>query len=68
MKAMSCNKINLKRDKKTVNLQGVSTCRAASFKCILHIHLSLRQGMTYQSLTSISCSLSHFEVDGTATF
>ena len=33
-------------------LLGVSTCRATSFECLRHIHLSLRQSMTYPCITS----------------
>ena len=49
------------RSTKIVLLLGVSTCRAASFKCLRHIHLSLRQSTTYPSMTSKPYSLSYFE-------
>ena len=40
------------RARKIVNLSFVSTCRATSFECLRHIHLSLRQGTTCPSMTS----------------
>ena len=46
---------------KIVDLPSVSTCRATSFDCLRHIHLSLRQGTTYLSMTSKSYPLSYFE-------
>ena len=55
IKVMSRGKINLSHDK-IVDLTGVSTCRATPFVCLRHIHLSLRQGTTYPSMTSKSCS------------
>ena len=53
--------LKLCRATKFADLPGVSTCRATSFECLRHIHLSLRQGTTDPSITSKSWSVSYFE-------
>ena len=49
------------RATKIVLLLSVSTCRATSFECLRHIHLSLRQSTTYRSMTLKAYSLSYSE-------
>ena len=44
---------------KIVDLPRVSTCCATSVEFLRHIHLSLRQGTTYRSMTSDSRSFNH---------
>ena len=61
MKVMSCDKINLTRSKNCWLTWCLNLLHdihgTTSFECLRHIHLSLRQGTTYPSMTSKSYSL-----------